>query len=307
VTVLKNVPPMDKRIVLPKNLRPSNYKVTLIPGLETFRFSGQVSITLNVIESTKTIIANANDLEISSCRLVVLQSEKMLNWPVDENTQRPSIPAREIKLNKEATTVEFHFEYEIPQRAIVMLHVEFIGNHNDQMVGFYRSQYKDEQGNKKHLVVTQFEAVDCRRCFPCWDEPNLKATFDITLIVPKNTTALSNMNIIKQNDIKIGEYVLNCVEFATTPIMSTYLVAMAVGEFDYLEAVANPKLPADSKPIVCRTYTLKGQSHLGKFSLDVAVKTLEFFSEYFDIAYPLPKMDMIAIPDFAAGGIFYLN
>jgi aminopeptidase 2 len=133
-------------------------------------------------------------------------------------------------------------------------------------------------------------------------QPNLKATFDVTLIVPENRTALSNMPVVK--DVKLEANTgLKSVSFATTPIMSTYLLAMCVGEFEYLEAVATPTSPASAKPIICRTYTLPSQKELGRFGLEVCVKTLEFFSKYFDVVYPLPKMDMIAIPDFGAGAM----
>src|SRR4051812_6695167 len=101
------------------------------------------------------------------------------------------------------------------------------------------------------MLVSQFEACDCRRAFPCWDEPSLKATFDVTLRVPKGMTALSNMDVI---DCKEEEE-LNVVTFATTPIMSTYLVAFAVGEFEYVETMATPKKPIGSKPIRVRVYT----------------------------------------------------
>jgi aminopeptidase 2 len=117
------------------------------------------------------------------------------------------------------------------------------------------------------------------------------------LVIPKDRIALSNMPVISET--KSGE--TKTVTFDTTPIMSTYLLAMCVGEFEYLEETAKPSQPASAKPIVCRTYTLPGQKEMGRFGLSVCVKTLEFFSEYFDVAYPLPKMDMIAIPDFGAG------
>ena len=123
----------------------------------------------------------------------------------------------------------------------------------------------------------------------------MKATFDITLNVPHDRTALSNMNVLSESNIHVGGKSLKSVKFATTPIMSTYLVALCVGEFDFLEAVSKPKHPSDAKPITCRVYTLKGQKEMGRFGLDVCVKTLEFFSEYFSVAYPLPKMDMVAM------------
>ncbi|KAI8897127.1 peptidase family M1-domain-containing protein [Globomyces pollinis-pini] len=298
----------SNREVLPKNVKPSNYNVTIVPGLESLKFTGQVSISLTVTEPTKTIVCNANELIVSSASVTALRVEpggldKVAHWPKNPTTHRSQQQAISITLQKEAETVTLEFEHEIPVTSNVVLFMEFEGIHNDKMCGFYRSGYTNDKGEKKFLVVTQFEATDCRRCFPCWDEPNLKATFDITLNVPQDRTALSNMNVIEESTIDIGTKTLKSIKFAKTPIMSTYLVALCVGEFDYLEAVANPTSPADAKPITCRVYTLKGQKEMGRFGLGVCTKTLEFFSKYFDVAYPLPKMDMIAIPDFGAGAM----
>ncbi|KAJ3052261.1 Aminopeptidase 2 mitochondrial [Rhizophlyctis rosea] len=171
------------------------------------------------------------------------------------------------------------------------------------MAGFYRSGYTDQQGNKKFMVTTQFEATDARRALPCWDEPNRKATFDVILNVPKDRVALSNMNVVEEKDVEIDGKSLRAVKFDRTPVMSTYLLAFVVGELDYVETTANPKQPADAKPIKVRVYTQKGQKELGRFALEVCARTLEFFSEYFDIVYPLPKMDLVAIPDFGAGAM----
>ncbi|CAJ0769243.1 22714_t:CDS:2, partial [Entrophospora sp. SA101] len=104
------------------------------------------------------------------------------------------------------------------------------------MTGFYRSSYVDESGNKRYLVTTQFEATDARRAFPCWDEPAIKATFDITLIVPSELTALSNMNVISEKPLADGK---KEVMFAKTPIMSTYLLAFVVGDLAYIEKKTN--------------------------------------------------------------------
>jgi aminopeptidase 2 len=125
----------------------------------------------------------------------------------------------------------------------------------------------------------------------------------MVLNVPQDRTALSNMPVVEESIVEIGGQTLKRVVFATTPIVSTYLVALAVGEFDYIEAMANPTSPSTAKPITCRVYTLKGQTDMGKFALETCTKVLEYFSAYFDIEYPLPKMDMIAIPDFGSGAM----
>lgn len=172
------------------------------------------------------------------------------------------------------------------------------------MAGFYRSSYKNDKGEEKFLVVSQFEATDARRAFPCWDEPALKATFDVTLKVPREMVALSNMNVIE--DKKEGD-AMRTVKFATTPIMSTYvcfrrevavsfatyttswnaielssksqLLAFAVGDFSYVEAHTSGK--HNGKPIQCRIYTLKGSEKQGEFALKVKVEALEYFAEIF--------------------------
>lgn len=137
------------------------------------------------------------------------------------------------------------------------------------------------------------EATDARRCFPCWDEPAIKATFDITLIVPKDRVALSNMPIVAERSVDDN---LREIRFDTTPVMSTYLVAAVIGEYDYVEAKSKDG-------VLVRVYTPVGKKEQGLFALDVATKVLPYYKEYFNIAYPLPKMDLIAIGDFSAGAM----
>ncbi|KAJ3295271.1 Aminopeptidase 2 mitochondrial [Borealophlyctis nickersoniae] len=283
---------LTAREILPATVKPTHYNVNITPDLETFNFSGTVEVSLNVNETTKQIVCNANELEIKSAKVTTSHVKT-------ETSQ----DATNIAYDKKAETVTFDFATEIPKGATAVLRIEYTGIHNDKMAGFYRSGYTDQQGKKKYMVTTQFEATDCRRAIPSWDEPNLKATFDITLNVPTDRTALSNMDVVQEKDVQIGGKTLRSVTFARTPIMSTYLVAFVVGELEYIEATANPKQPADAKPIKVRVYTQKGQKEQGKFALDVCARTLEFFSEYFDIAYPLPKMDLVAIPDFGAGAM----
>lgn len=174
----------------------------------------------------------------------------------------------------------------------VKLEIEYTGELNDKLKGFYRSKYFVKgDPEPRYGFVTQFAPTDGRRCFPCFDEPALKATFDITLIVPKKLTALSNMPVVSEFEDPDG---LRVLKYDRSPVMSTYLVAMVIGEFDYVE-----KRSEDG--VLCRVYTPLGKKEHGEFALETAVRTLPYYKDYFGIGYPLTKLDLIAIPDFALG------
>ncbi|KAG8140073.1 hypothetical protein E2320_002801 [Naja naja] len=169
------------------------------------------------------------------------------------------------------------------------LKIDFVGELNDKMKGFYRSKYITSSGDTRFAAVTQFEATDARRAFPCWDEPAIKATFDISLVVPKDRNITDRMPY--PDDENLVE-----VKFARTPVMSTYLVAFVVGEYDFVET-------RTTDGVLIRVYTPVGKAEQGKFALEVAAKTLPFYKDYFNVPYPLPKIDLIAIADFAAGAM----
>ncbi|KAJ3311847.1 Aminopeptidase 2 mitochondrial [Boothiomyces sp. JEL0838] len=293
---------LGKSRLLPQNAQPTHYNLTLVPGLETAKFTGQVSISLTVSEATRVVVANVRDLSVTKASVAVLRVspgglDRVQSWPKDPTTHRATQNSSSIAIDNDNETVAIEFQHEIPAISKVVLHLEFAGTHFEDLRSFYRSSYLAEDGSKKYIVTTQFQAADARRCFPCWDEPNLKATFDVQLIVPKGLIALSNTEVVKQEDLVIGNKEMRLFKFATTPIMCTYLLAFCVGEFDYIEGVAHPKSPADAKPVTCRVYTVPGKKEQGRFALDVGIKTLEFFSEYFDIAYSIPKLDQIAVPE----------
>ncbi|KAM3257099.1 hypothetical protein ACQJBY_049440 [Aegilops geniculata] len=159
------------------------------------------------------------------------------------------------------------------------------------LISFDCSKYQ-YKGKERNMAVTQFESVDARRCFPCWDEPAFKAKFKLTLEVPSELVALSNMPV--GNATFAGP--IKTVRYLESPPMSTYLVAIVVGLFEYVEGMTTKGTR------VC-VYTQIGKSNQGKFALDVGVKSLNLYKDYFDTPFPLPKLDMVAIPDFAAGAM----
>ncbi|CAO3614306.1 unnamed protein product [Cunninghamella blakesleeana] len=274
-----------ERQVLPTVVKPTHYDLWLKPDLEAFVFDGHVKVDLEVVEETRVITLNTHEIKIHSATLI---------------QESDSFTSSDITYDEKKTESTLTFPGSIKAGKKALLDIKFEGILNDQMVGFYRSTYKDSEGNTKYLATTQFEPTDARRSFPCWDEPSLKATYDITLVVPTELTALSNMNVISEQAYKEQDGWKE-VKFATTPLMSTYLVAYIVGPFEYIEAYTSGE--HNGKPIQTRVYTLPGSSEEGRLALNVAIQALEFFAEKFGEPYPLPKMDMVAIPDFESGAM----
>ncbi|XP_022902061.2 puromycin-sensitive aminopeptidase [Onthophagus taurus] len=263
---------------LPDTVRPVHYSLTLKPDLKTFAFDGRLAIEIEVVKPTNKIVLNALDLIIKESTVENIKDEKL-------------IAIEKVNLSSEDETAEFCLT-ETLAPASYRMHITFEGEINDKMKGLYRSKYINEKGEDCYAAVTQFESTDARRCFPCWDEPALKATFDISLIVPPKLEALSNMPI--KTTSNVGDLVK--YDFERTPIMSTYLVATVVGEYDYVEGKS-------SDGVLVRVYTPRGKKEQGLFALEVATKVLPYYKDYFSIAYPLPKIDLIAIADFSAGAM----
>ncbi|KAK3096131.1 hypothetical protein FSP39_023548 [Pinctada imbricata] len=266
---------------LPTDLKPTNYILSLQPNLKDFTFKGSEVIEVKVEKATPTVILNSADIEVQSAVYSAGGSG-------DTNIKAS------VEYNKDHEKVTLTFPSDL-QVGTGRLQLEFTGELNDKMKGFYRSKYSSPEGEERYCAVTQFEATDARRAFPCWDEPAVKATFDVTLVVPKDRVALSNMPV-KSESASETDPNLKVVTYERTPIMSTYLLAFIVGEYDYVE-------DKDSDGVLVRVYTPVGKKQQGDFALKVAVKTLPFYKNYFKIAYPLPKMDLIAIADFAAGAM----
>ncbi|XP_032800594.1 puromycin-sensitive aminopeptidase isoform X1 [Petromyzon marinus] len=265
---------------LPMDVLPLNYALTLKPDVKDSTFEGREEILLEVKQPTGQIVMNCADIDINTASYIPEGGEE--------------INATGFNYQNEDEKVALSFPSTL-EPGSGMLKIEFVGELNDKMKGFYRSKYTAACGEARYAAVTQFEATDARRAFPCWDEPGIKATFDVTLIVPQDRVALSNMNVLERKPHEADPELVE-VRYARTPIMSTYLLAFVVGEFDFVEA-------RSSDGVLVRVYTPLGKSEQGKFALEVATKTLPFYKDYFNVPYPLPKIDLIAIADFAAGAM----
>ena len=240
---------MKKNVRLPAHVKPERYEIFLKPDLIGFSFEGEETIELVLSKPTKEITLHSAEIDIQSAEWVHSGQE---NW------------AGKISYNKKAETATLAFPKSL-KSGKGELKITFKGILNDKMRGFYRSKYGDE----KHLATTQFESTDARRAFPSFDEPSQKAIFDVTLMIPGHTTAISNTI---ESSVKEHESGLKIVKFAPTPKMSTYLLAFIVGEFESIEA------PLRSNTMV-RVFTTPGKKDQAKFALDVAVKCMKFYEE----------------------------
>ncbi|GMG19029.1 unnamed protein product [Ambrosiozyma monospora] len=267
------------RQLLPTNVKPTHYDLTFEPNFTTFKFDGETTIELKVQEDSDFVSLHTLELELLESKLT---------------TSKGDFKPTSIKYNDDDQTSTFKFDDKVLIKGeSVKLYIKFIGELNDKMAGFYKSTY-EENGETKYLATTQMEPTDCRRAFPSFDEPNLKASFAISLIADNKLTCLSNMDVkeeVKLNDNK------KKVVFNTTPLMSTYLVAFIVGDLTYIESEYK------FRDIPVRVYTTPGYVEKGRFSVELAAKALEYYEQVFDIKYPLPKMDMVGIHDFSAGAM----
>ncbi len=262
---------------LPGNAVPRSYALTLEPDLSAFRFEGSETVEIDIVEPTTEITLNCAEIEVLSCALTVAGSER-----------RP----RDIAFDVDAETVTFAFDSPLPAGP-ASLGIEFTGELNDRLRGFYRSSYTDVDGEQRDLAATQFESTDARRAFLCWDEPSIKATFDVTLVVDAGLAAVSNMEVLSDTETSKGK---RAVHFATTPVMSTYLLAFVVGDLASIEG------RADDGTLI-RVWATRGNEEKGRFGLETSISLLTYFNEYFGIPYPLSKLDHLALPDFAAGAM----
>jgi puromycin-sensitive aminopeptidase len=257
---------------LSKAVSPRRYEVELTPDLSAATFTGSVSIAVDVAEEVTAVTLNAIELDITACTVDGVDAA----WSLDEGTERLEIvPAQ--PLGTGSATID----------------LRFTGILNDKLRGFYRSTFVDDDGEEHVIATTQMQATDCRRAFPCWDEPEFKAVFSITLVVDPALTAVSNSPEVGREERADGTV---AVTFGDTMAMSTYLVAFVVGPLEATETV-------DAAGTPLRVLHVPGKAHLTAFALDIGAFALRWLQNYYGIPYPGEKVDLLALPDFAAGAM----
>jgi puromycin-sensitive aminopeptidase len=261
---------------LPRVAIPTRYDLRLEPDLTTLTFVGDETVTLEVTEPISEIVLNAVELTISEATITSEGGDSHRGVPVADE------PAERCRITFASTLAPGTWR----------LRLAFTGTLNDKLRGFYRSSYKDPNGEVRLMAATQFEATDARRAFPCWDEPAFKAVFAVTLVIDPKLTAVSNTSIVGER-VERGRKV---VTFADSMKMSTYLVAFVVGELEATDPVLVGRTPV-------RVWCVPGKRHLAAFGHEIGVASLRFFEDYYGLPYPSDKLDLLAIPDFAAGAM----
>lgn len=253
-------------------IEPKSYQLYIKPDYQSWSFQGSVELQATLRNDSKTITLHSADLGISSARV---GSKEM-----------------EVSYNPEEQEVSLTAPQTIKSGGIT-LYLEFGGSIKDNMQGLYRSHFT-HKGEEKYLLATQLEANHAREVFPCIDEPEAKAVFDLSVEIPQGLTVVSNTQIAEQNRKDDAGTTIH--EFKSTPVMPTYLLAFVAGELEFAQ-------DKTKDGVEINVYTTPGNLPHTGFALDTAVKALEFYNDYFEIPYPLDKCDLIALPDFAAAAM----
>ena len=255
---------------LPRTAIPHHYAITVTPHAGRLTFDGRVNIDLDVIKPTQELVLNAAELKLASATLRPAKGGA-------------AMPAR-ISLDPKAETAALSFPHMLATGAY-RLAITYSGVIHTQANGLFALDYKNAEGKDARSLFTQFEAADARRFFPGWDEPDYKATFDLVARVPASTMAVGNMPAASSAALPGG---LKDVRFQTTPIMSTYLLFFADGDFDRVT-----KQSGDREVGVVMS---RGNGPKAQLALDSEAEILPYYNQYFGTPYPLPKLDNVAGP-----------
>jgi len=256
---------------LPRTVLPDNYQLTLTPNFQTDKFDGDETIRVQVAQPTSSVTLNAAEITFGETTIAQQGTTQTAKVTTDTKAETATLTVPNPLAAGPAT-----------------IHIRYTGILNDQLRGFYLSK----TGNRKY-AVTQFEPADARRAFPSFDQPDMKAIFELTAVVDKGDMAISNGKVVSDSPGPGASQ--HTVKFSPTPKMSSYLVALAVGDFQ-CEAGESDGIPIR----VCGTPEQKGRGH---FALQAAEYTLHYYDRYFGIKYPYGKLDIIGVPDFSAGAM----
>ena len=261
---------------LPKSTYPNRYEIELDVDLDKFSYTGRQKVDLNVVETTNKIVLNSVGIEVTKAKI--------------QNTEQDI--SLEVSYIEEDEKIVFESE-EVLSKGLYELYLEFNSEITNDLKGFYKSSYTSESGEKKWIATTQFEPTAARSAFPCWDEPEYKAIFSMTIITDEKYLRVSNEMVLEEEKIENNKL---RTKFADSMKMSSYLVAFVIGD---LEATVVGK----SKTTDIRIIHRPGFSHQTSYAGTAAIKLLDFFEDYYKIPYPGTKLDLIAIPDFAMGAM----
>jgi aminopeptidase N len=262
-------PPAQVTTQLPRNAKPSHYAIRVTPDAAKLSFDGDVSIDFEILSATRSITLNAAELTFKSVSI-----------------RKVGSVAQEAKaaVDEKAQTVTFTVP-SLMKPGKYQIRAYYAGKIYKQASGLFALDYKDPQGVEKRALFTQFEAPDARRFVPSWDEPNYKATFDLTAVVPSAQMAVSNMPIATKREGKDG---MATIAFRRSPKMSTYLLFFGLGEFDRITKMVGPTEVG--------VIMGKGNAAKGQYALDASAEIIAYYNDYFGVPYPLPKLDNVAGP-----------
>jgi aminopeptidase N len=252
---------------LPKNVVPTDYAVRIVPDIDKLTFAGTETVKLNVRREVRQLVLNALELKIEAASI-----------------DGKELPRSAIKIDTKNELLTLALPSELPTGEHTLA-LRFAGIINQQGQGLFYMRYQEQgTGARKIMLGSQFEATDARRFFPCWDEPVFRARFQLTAVVPENWLAVSNMPVESENKIAGGKE----VRFAATPPMSSYLNVFVAGELESIES--------RSGPTQLRVIATRGKAEMGRYALEASAQILQYYNDYFGVAYPLPKLDQIAVP-----------
>ncbi|GJJ10234.1 hypothetical protein Clacol_004460 [Clathrus columnatus] len=333
-------PQSDNKARLPTDAKPFHYDILIKTDLEKLEFYGAVSAHLDIESDTKSLTFNSSNISITNVSVtypdVGIQHVDLNSLTFDEDLEQASLALSTAlkKGSKAVLSIQYKRSMTNELKGLFLLSVFDSESLSERLpvhlIGYYYSTY-EIKGQKRHYGVTQFEvtirlivringsilnsstlkATAARHAFPCWDEPALKATFEVSMISKEDTVNLSNMPAVSEaklasspgahffEDCNAGGWKIT--KFERTPKMSTYLVALANGDFKHLESSYVSPLSGKTRPL--RIYATEDCIHQAQFSLDVKAKALIQYEQAFDIEFALPKLDTLVVHDFDAGAM----